>query len=128
MGRVLGVIWVCWFCFIFWGMLFFASILKKKVWGVFWACSGHVVFALIFYKKSGACSGRVPGVLFLLYYFEKTWGVFWACCFCFNFLKKIWGVFRACSLCSTVFTVFHCVHCVVSTDPFKVLKSKQKKL
>ena len=51
MGPVLGVFWVCFFCFIF----------KKKILGVFWACFGRVVFASIL-KKNGACSGRVLGL------------------------------------------------------------------
>ena len=74
------------------------------------ACSGRVLgvmFLLHLKKKSCACSGRVPGGLFLL-----------------QFFKKNWGVFRACSVCSSVFSVL----CLV-TRRFvtrKKIRSKKK--
>ena len=69
-----------WFCFIF----------SKKILGVFRACC----FLLWFLKKTGACSGRVLGVLLLLHFVTKILG-------------RVPGVF----------SVFQCVQCVVSTDP-----------
>ena len=51
----------------------------EKIWGVFWVCSGRVVFASILKKNTGACSGRVPGVLFFAVILKKNWGVFRAC-------------------------------------------------
>ena len=75
MGRFLGVFWV----------VGFASFFQKKSW----ACPGHVVFCFDSKKKTGACSGRVPGVLFFALILKKNWGMFWACSgrvvFCFDF-------------------------------------------
>ena len=61
---------------------------------MFWACSGRVIFASILKKKTGECSGHVPGVLFLLQFLKKKLG-------------RVPGVF----------SVFQCVQCVVSSDP-----------
>ena len=83
---ILGVFWAC--CFLLWFL--------KKNWGVFRACSGLCCFLLWFLKNTGACSGRVLGVLFLLNFFTKILG-------------RVLGVF----------SVFQCVQCVVSTDPKK---------
>ena len=65
----------------------YSSIIYQQIWGVFWACSGCVVFAS--FKK-------------------KILGVFWACSGCFfllQFLKKT----GACSVCSSVFSVLFLV-------------------
>jgi hypothetical protein len=71
----------------------YSSIIYQQIWGVFWACSGCVVFAS--FKK-------------------KILGVFWACSGCIFFasiLKKKLGRVPG------VFSVFQCVQCVVSSDP-----------
>ena len=79
---------------------------------------GRVVFASFLKKKSGACSGRVPGVLFFLYFLKKNLGrvlgVFWACSgrvlgvlFFALILKNKWGVFRACSGCVVFASFFY---------------------
>ena len=57
LGRVPGVFWI---------VLFFPLILKKK-WGVFRACSGRVVFAS-FLKKN---LGRVLGVFSVFSVFQS---------------------------------------------------------
>ena len=59
--------------------------------------------AYVFLKKSGACSGRVPGVLFLLQFFKKILGCVLGVLFLLQFKKKnlgrVPGVF-------SVFSVF----------------------
>ena len=66
-------------------------------------CSGCDVFASFILKKTGVCSGFVPGVFWVcsgiksrlkLYSFKKNWGVFWVCVpgvlFCFISFEKTW--------------------------------------
>ena len=79
--KIWGVFWVCS------GHVVFASILKKNTG----ACSGRVVFASIFHKNSGACSGRVQCV-----------PVCSVCCF-------YWPDVFAPSL-KSLFSFFHCNH------------------
>ena len=54
-------------------------------------CSVLYQSAYVFLKKSGACSGRVPGVLFLLQFFKKILGRVPGVLFLLHFFTKILG-------------------------------------
>ena len=86
------------------GRVVFASFKKKKILGVFWACSGCVLGLV----RQVENNKRITGMALIgIFIFQKMWGVFWAwsgcvgfasffgaCCFCFIFEKKKSG---ACS-------------------------------